>query len=327
MSNWIEYARSVIRVEVDGLLKVSETLDQSFEIALDLIHSCNGKLIFTGIGKSGHIAQKCASTFSSTGTPSLFLHPAEALHGDLGIVVPGDLVIAISYGGESPELMSILKYCRRKDIRIIAITGKRESSLGKHSDVTLDVSVASEACPLGLAPTASSTATLALGDALAMCVLKKKGFTDKDFAERHPAGSLGFRLLTKVKDIMHSGGALPLVQEQTPLSEVLTIMTAREVRGAAGVLDASSNLIGAITDGDIRRFFEKNSSEGKFVFAKDIMSIRPTVIDESELAERALLLMENKKIQMLFVKKSGADDYSKPIGILGIQDLLNAKVR
>lgn len=326
MQDAIEFAREVIDIEIQGMLQVAQRLDQSFLDCLELIMSCSGKVIFTGIGKSGHIARKLASTFSSTGTPSIFLHPAEALHGDMGLVAEKDLVIAISYGGESPELMSILKFCSRKNIPLVAITGKMTSSLAQHSQYLLNVSIDQEACPLGLAPTASSTATLALGDALAMCVLRKRGFTDRDFAERHPSGSLGARLLTRVKDIMHGEEAVPLVYADSSLSEVLSAMTRREVRGAAGVLDHSSKMIGVITDGDIRRHFEK-SAQRFDVTAKDIMTSSPQSICEDELAEVALKLMEQTRTQMLFVRKKGEATLTKPVGILGIQDLLRAKIK
>lgn len=314
----IEFAKNVIEVEVNGLKRVSNNIGSSFVDAVDLVLSCTGKLIFTGIGKSGHVGKKISSTFSSTGTPSIFLHPAEAMHGDLGLITKNDVVIAISYGGESSELMGILRFCKRVGVPVIGMTGKMNSSLGEHADVVLDVSIELEACPLGLAPTASSTATLALGDSLAMCVLRSKGFTDRDFAERHPSGSLGARLLTRVKDVMHSGEALPLVQRDTTLKEILSVMTKREVRGAAGVIDANDELVGVITDGDIRRYFERGNDDFS-VRASDMMTGFPHWIFDTELAEKALHVMESKKVQMLFALNPNTKKLS---GIVGIQDLI-----
>ncbi len=325
-SKLIDTAKLTLQSEIDGIKSVIQNLDCNFEHAIELIRSCSGKLILTGIGKSGHVAKKIAATFSSTGTPSLFLHPAEALHGDLGIVSSGDLVIAISYSGESPELMSILRYSKRKSIPLISITGNPNSTLSRHSNVNLNVKIDSEACPLGLAPTTSSTATLALGDALAMVTLEAKGISSKNFAEWHPSGSLGAKLLTKVKDIMHTGSSLPLVNEDTPISEVLSVMTKREVKGATGVINSKELLIGVITDGDIRRFFEE-SPKFENIQAKDIMSHNPLCIGEGEMAEVALRIMESKRVQMLFVTEDSKENRPKPIGVLGIQDLLKAKIK
>jgi arabinose-5-phosphate isomerase len=222
--------------------------------------------------------------------------------------------------------MSILKYTKRKSIPLISITGNKTSSLSTHSDVNLNVNIDKEACPLGLAPTTSSTATLALGDALAMVTLEAKGISAKNFAEWHPSGSLGARLLTKVKDIMHSGDALPLVNENTTIGEVLSVMTKREVKGATGVIDPTGRLVGVITDGDIRRFFEEKPVFEK-ITARDIMSKSPLCIEEEELAESALKMMEINKVQMLFVTKGQSDGPLKPSGVLGIQDLLRAKIK
>lgn len=320
--NILNFAKSVIKIEANAILTMAEKLDHNFINAVDLIKNCKGKVIFTGMGKSGHIAKKLAATFSSTGTPSFFLHPAEATHGDLGIVGQGDLVIAISYSGESSELNGILKYVARKDIPLISMTGKLNSTLAKYSNISLSIAVTEEACPLGLAPTASSTATLALGDALAMAVLRERGFTDRDFAEYHPGGSLGFKLLTKVKDIMHSGLALPLVKAETSFKEIVNIMTHRDVRGAAGVIGSDNDLIGVITDGDIRRFFDKNSYQVE-AKAIDIMSQNPKTINGDELVEKAINIMEIEKVQMLFVL---SDEKNRiPVGIVGIQDVLRAQ--
>ena len=326
MSNLIEQAKTVLRVEAQAILDLQDRLDDSFLKAVEAVLQCKGKVILTGIGKSGYIARKIASTMTSTGTNAIYLHPAESSHGDLGIITQDDIVIALSYGGESQELISILNYITRKNIKLISITGNLKSNLAKSSFVALDVHVRQEACPIGLAPTASTTATLALGDALAMTVLKSKGFSPEDFAEYHPGGSLGFRLLTKVSDVMHSGQSLPIVELNTPVKEVLTIMTSKDVRGAAGVVDTAGDLIGVITDGDIRRRLEKsqNPLDG---FAKDLMTLHPRTIDANELAEKALFVMEQFSIQMLFVLDKNQIQNKKAVGILHIQDLLRAKVR
>jgi arabinose-5-phosphate isomerase len=316
----------VLDIEANAILALKTRLDASFITAVETVKDCKGKLIITGMGKSGQIARKLASTFSSTGTPAVFLHPAESAHGDLGIVVDGDVIIALSYGGESPELAPILAFAVRKDIAVIAITGNINSTLAKAAKAVLNVSVSIEACPLNLAPTASSTASLAMGDAMAMAVLNEKGFSPEDFAEFHPGGSLGYRLLTRVKDVMHTGEALPLVQLGTPVREVLSIMTHKNVRGASGVLDDKGNLVGVITDGDIRRRLEKSLDPLTGV-AKDLMTTNPRTIDANELAEKALFLMEQFRIQMVFVFDKLNAHPQKPVGILHIQDLLRSKIR
>lgn len=326
MSKVVQQGLKVLDVEAQAILSMKDRLDESFERVVEMIKSCEGKIVLTGMGKSGQIARKLASTFSSTGTPAVFLHPAESSHGDLGVVENNDLVIAISYGGESPEFAGILRFVSRKGIPLIAITGKPESSLGKAAQVTLNVHVSEEACPLGLAPTASSTATLAMGDAVAMAVMQEKGFGPEDFAEFHPGGSLGYRLLTQVRDVMHGGDALPTVTLDTPIRQVFTIMTHKDVRGAAGIVDENGDLVGVITDGDIRRRLEKSADPLTGV-AKDLMTTNPRTIDANELAEKALFVMEQFQIQMVFVLDKNAAQPRKPVGILHIQDLLRLKVR
>ncbi|MFN8847372.1 MAG: SIS domain-containing protein, partial [Bdellovibrionales bacterium] len=226
-------AFEVLQIEADAVLLLHERINETFFSAVKMISQCSGKLIVTGIGKSGHIARKLASTFSSTGTPAVYLHPAESAHGDLGIIGKDDVVLAISYGGESRELVTVLNFLARKNIPLISMTGKKESTLARSARVVLDISVKKEACPHNLAPTASSTATLAFGDALAMCVLTEKGFRTEDFAEVHPGGSLGAKLV-RIGDIMHKGDSLPLVNERTSIKELLGIMTHKDVRGTAG---------------------------------------------------------------------------------------------
>jgi arabinose-5-phosphate isomerase len=325
MSKIIERAQSVLKLEAESILNLVSKVDASFEKAVEMVLACKGKVVVTGIGKSGQIARKIASTLSSTGTPSLYLHPAESSHGDLGVISDHDLVIALSYGGETAELNHVLNFVSRRDVKMIAMTGKPESSLAQAATVMISVAVEREACPLNLAPTSSSTAMLAMGDALAMAVLEMRGFKTENFAEFHPAGSLGAKLL-KVKDVMKAGAALPFVTPETTMKEVLTKMTHQSVRGAAGVIDAEQNLAGIITDGDIRRFLEKNQNPLQ-ALAKDVMSHNPKTIDASELAEKALFLMEQFRIQMLVVLDKASTKPLQPVGMLIYSDLLAAKIR
>jgi arabinose-5-phosphate isomerase len=318
-------AFEVLQIESDAILNLKSRINETFFKAVELIAKTKGKLVVTGIGKSGHIARKLASTFSSTGTPAVFLHPAESAHGDLGLISADDLVIGISYGGESRELLTVLNFITRKNIPLIAMTGKSESTLSKAAQLTLDISVNKEACPHNLAPTASSTATLALGDALAMCVLVQKGFRPQDFADVHPGGSLGAKLV-RIADIMHKGDSLPLVTESTSIKQIVAIMTHKDVRGTAGVVNDQQELIGIITDGDIRRRLEK-SADPLNGTAVDLMNRSPKTIDQNELAERALFLMEQMRIQSLFVLDSNSSEPKKPVGIINFHDLFSAQVR
>ena len=325
MSTYLEVAKKTLTIEAESILNLIPRLGKDFEKAAELIISCEGKVVFTGIGKSGQIARKLASTFSSTGTPSLYLHPAESSHGDMGVITKKDLVIALSYGGEAAELNSILSFLSRHGIQLIALTGKIQSTLATAAQVVLDVSVEKEACPLNLAPTSSSTATLAMGDALAMAVLDRRGFKKENFAELHPAGSLGARL-KRVHEVMQKGQALPFVKPDTSMTELLTKMTHQSVRGAAGVVDEQGQLIGVVTDGDIRRFLERH--EDPFSKrAKDLMSHSPRTIDANELTEKALFLMEQFRIQMLIVLDKTTATPLSPVGMLIYSDLLAAKVR
>lgn len=324
-------ATRVLDVEIRGLEKMRARLTtephaSGFSRAIDLIAGCRGKLVVAGMGKSGLIGRKIAATFASTGTPSFFLHPAESSHGDMGVIGTEDVVMAISYGGETPELESLLRYVARKNITLISMTGKTGSTLGKAGAVVLDVSITEEACPMGLAPTSSTTATLAMGDALAVATMLRKDFQREQYAELHPGGTLGRKLLTRVRDVMHTGDALPLVSIGTPMREVLSAMTHKEVRGIAGVLDEKSQLVGVVTDGDIRRRLDKslNPLDDK---AGDLMSRAPKTVDASELAERALFMMEQFKIQTLFVVNRESAEPSRPVGLLHLQDLLQAKLR
>lgn len=326
MSQDVEEGRRVLKIEAQAILDISERLNGGFEKAVGMMLACQGKVIVTGIGKSGQIARKMASTLSSTGTPALYLHPAESSHGDMGVISKSDLVVAFSYGGESAELAPLLSYCARKDIQLIGFTAKGESSLAKNATVVLDIAVKEEACPLGLAPTSSSTASLALADALAMAVLKRRGFKKEDFAEFHPGGSLGRKLTMRVKDVMHSGEALPIVSLSEDMKKVISLMTSKDVRGVAGVVDEKQNLVGIITDGDIRRRLEKSSNPLNEK-AQDVMSKNPKTIDCNELAEKAAFLMQQFKIDRLFAIDRQSSNPQKPVGLIHFQDLLNAGIR
>ena len=325
MSRVLQMAAETLKIEADSILKLIPRLNDNFVKAVEAIMNCKGKIILTGIGKSGQVARKISSTLSSTGTSSVYLHPAESSHGDLGVISKNDLVIALSYGGETSELNPVLNFISRNGIFLIALTGKSNSTLAQAANIFIDVSVEKEACPLNLAPTSSSTATLAMGDALAMAVLDVRGFSSQNFAELHPSGSLGAKLL-RVKDIMQSGDALPFVKKETSMKDLLTAMTHQSVRGAAGVLDNQQQLIGVITDGDIRRFLEKNQDPFSKQ-ASDIMSHSPKTIDANELAERALFLMEQFRNQMLIVLDKNSATSMQPVGMIIYQDLLRSKVR
>lgn len=329
-------AKNVLSLEAQALVDFSKTLDSQFVKAVKAIVNCPSKVVFSGIGKSGQIARKLASTFSSTGSPAIFLHMAEAVHGDFGVLSPKDLLIIISYSGEGSDLSALLQYAKRKDIKIIAITGKENTALAKASDCCLNIQVKKEACPLGLAPTCSSTVSLACGDALAVTALEFRGFKEEDFAELHPGGSLGRRLLTKVSDLMHSKD-LPLVDIEENFLKVMLLMTSSKIRGVVGVLD-KNQLVGVITDGDIRVFLQKNTKDIQKQKAKNVMSCMPKTIIDDKLAQTALHKMEEFKIQTLFVVKKNTSNSldSKAIvlknsellivGLLHLQDLLQAKI-
>ncbi|MBT0663276.1 KpsF/GutQ family sugar-phosphate isomerase [Geobacter pelophilus] len=318
----IEEARRVIRVEAEALQALADRIDGDFETAVNLILASKGRVVVTGMGKSGLIGLKIASTMASTGTPAFFLHPAEGIHGDLGMIMKGDVVIALSNSGETEELIRILPVIKRLGASLVAMTGNPASTLARSGDVVLDISVKEEACPLGLAPTASTTATLAMGDALAVALLQKRGFSAEDFALFHPGGSLGKKLLLTVNDLMHAGDAIPLVAENTLMREALFEITAKKL-GITGVVDATGRLIGVITDGDLRRALEKgidimNQSAGV------MMSGNPKRIKSSELAARALQQMEQYSITSLFVFDDTHGE--APVGVVHLHDLLKAGI-
>ncbi|MFA7404973.1 MAG: KpsF/GutQ family sugar-phosphate isomerase [Pelobacteraceae bacterium] len=318
----IDEARRVIRVEAQALSAMADRIDDSFEKAIDLILRSPGRVIVSGMGKSGLVGQKIASTMASTGTPAFFLHPAEGIHGDLGMIMTGDVVIAISNSGETEEILRILPSIKRLGAPLVAMSGNSESNLARSSDVFLDVSVAEEACPLGLAPTASTTATLAMGDALAVALLVKRGFKAEDFAIFHPGGALGKKLILRVEDLMHSGEAVPLVREDTLMKEALFEITDKGL-GVTGVSDSCGALIGVITDGDLRRSLEK----GFDILnqrASEIMKQGPLRIKRSELAAAALKTMEQRAITSLFVFED--DRSSAPCGIIHLHDILKAGI-
>ncbi len=326
MNKDLKEAQRVLEIEARAILALKDRLNADFERAVELLIQCRGKVVVTGMGKSGQVGRKIASTMSSTGTPSIFVHPADSSHGDLGALGSEDLILAISYSGETPELQAVLKFAARKGNTILAMTGNMKSTLAQAADIALDVHVDEEACPLGLAPTASTTVTLALGDALAVALLQRRGFREGDFAEFHPGGSLGRKLLTRVSDLMHKGEALPIVKTSEPMRQVLTLMTQREVRGIAGVVDDNGVLIGVITDGDIRRRLEKSLSPLDET-AQDLMAKNPKTIDLNELAEKALFMMEQFRIQTLCVVDRSSATPGCPVGMIQYHDLLQAKIR
>ena len=310
----LRLARTVLETEAEAIRALVDRLDDSFLAALDLLTMCRGRVIVTGMGKSGIISRKVAATLSSTGTPSYFLHPAEALHGDLGVIQSEDLLIALSQSGETPEILRLLETLKRLGSRLIAITGAPSSSLGQAADVTLNCRVDSEACPLNLVPTASTTAALAMGDALAMTLLVAKGFREEDFASLHPGGHLGKRLL-RVGRLMQTGDDVPTVGAASPLTEVVKTISAKGL-GMTCVTDGAGILTGIITDGDLRRHLVM--PEGLTTrTARDLMTPTPHTISESSLAAQALHLMEKRRVTSLVV----VDDQRQVLGVLHLHDL------
>ena len=318
---YIQLGLAVLKTEAAAISALAERLDENFTRACELILNCKGRVVVTGMGKSGHIGNKIAATLASTGTPAFFMHSGEASHGDLGMITADDLVIALSNSGETSEITLLLPLLKRLGIPLLALTGKPGSTLARSADIHLDVSVSKEACPLGLAPTSSTTAMLAMGDALAVAVLEVRGFTEEDFALSHPGGNLGRRLLLRVSDIMHSGDAIPLVNSDASLKETLLEMTAKGL-GMAGVLDAASGrLAGIYTDGDLRRTFEHmpNIATAR---VRDFMTANCVTIDAERIAGEALKIMHDKKINALMV----VDDDLRVQGALNMHDLLRAGV-
>lgn len=321
----VERAAAVLRTEAEGILSIIDRLDESFVRAVTLLRECRGKVVVTGMGKSGLICRKIAATLASTGTPAFFLHSGDGVHGDLGMVMKGDAILAVSNSGETQEILKLLPHFKLHRLNLIAITGNSDSTLAKAADVVLNVAVKEEACPLGLAPTASTTAALAMGDALAVVLLEEKGFKEEDFAVRHPGGILGRKLLLRVEDLMHHGVELPLVGQDTPMKEALFEITSKRL-GVTGVTDAKGDLVGVLTDGDLRRGLQ---THGDGIFHKkagEIMTRKPCTIEKDMLAAQALAQMEEnlpRPITSLFVLQS---DGAKPIGIIHLHDILKAGI-
>lgn len=316
----LDKARGVLRIEADAIAALTEKIDERFVRAVEEILACRGKVVLTGIGKSGIICQKIAATLASTGTPAYFLHPAEGVHGDLGTLTRRDVVIVLSMSGESDEISTILPVIKRMGIRLIAMTGNLNSTLAKYGNIVIDVGVKEEACPLGLAPTASTTAALAMGDALAVSLLERRGFSEEDFALIHPGGRLGRRLLLRVEDLMHTGEEIPMVPCGSLLKEAVLEITTKGL-GVTGVCDEQGRLVGVITDGDLRRGLERSDQMLK-QRVDEMMTLRPKTIEPKALAARALQQMEEYAITSLFI--APRRNTRQVVGILHLHDILRA---
>lgn len=313
-------AEAVIETEQSAVAALAERIDDLFVAACDAILKCEGRVVVIGMGKSGHIANKIAATLASTGTPAFFVHPGEASHGDSGMITDKDIVMVLSNSGETDEVVALLPVIKRLNTPMISLTGNVNSTLAKSATFNIDVSVSKEACPLGLAPTASTTAALAMGDAIAIALLEARGFGEDDFALSHPGGALGRRLLLHVSEIMHTGEGIPRVSEDASLSEALIEMSAKGL-GITSIVDEDNNIHGIFTDGDLRRAFDSNI-DAKTCLVKDVMTKNGKTIKANSLAASALALMESHSINALLV----VDDNEKLIGVLNMHDLLRAKV-
>jgi arabinose-5-phosphate isomerase len=318
----IEEARRVLKVEASAILDLAQRIDEEFEKTVEVLFHCRGKVVLMGMGKSGLVGRKIAATFASTGTPSFFLHPAEGLNGDFGMLAKEDVVIAVSNSGETRELLEMLPLIKRYGNRLVVMTGNLKSTLARAGDVCLDIHVEEEACPLGLAPTASTTATLAIGDALAITLMEKRGFKEEDFALRHPGGALGKKLLLKVRDLMHAGQAFPMVKETAPMKDAIFEITSKRL-GVTGVCNEQGDLTGVITDGDLRRALEKYDDLFKRRIP-EVMTRNPKRIEKEALAAEAVRMMEEYSITALFVFGNSQD--RAPAGIIHLHDLLKAGV-
>ena len=320
----IATAKKALKIEAEAILAMMDRVDERFSQAVQAIYDCKGRVVVTGMGKSGHIARKIASTFSSTGTPALFFHPAEGVHGDLGMIVKGDVVLALSNSGETEELSVILPLIKRQGNVLIAMTGDAGSTLAKRSDIVLDAGVMKEACPLGLAPTASTTAALAMGDALAAALLDKRGFKAEDFALLHPGGTLGKKLLLKVSDVMHVGNEVPKVKVSDLMKDVIYEITSKKL-GMTTVVSEKGEFKGIITDGDLRRFLEKEIGKRSDPLSKkagDVMTRSPKTIEKDALAAKAVQIMESYSITSLVILNHSKE----PAGVVHLHDLLKAGV-
>lgn len=320
MHNYLQSAARTIKMEADAVSQQAQHLDDNFVTACELIMNCQGRVVVTGMGKSGHIGNKIAATLASTGTPAFFVHPGEASHGDLGMITRGDVVLALSNSGETSEVTTLLPLLKRLAVPLISMTGAKDSTLARFSNAHLWINIQQEACPLDLAPTSSTTAALVMGDALAIALLEAKGFSAEDFAFSHPGGSLGRRLLLKVSDVMHSGDRLPLVNSGAGLQDVLLEITQKGL-GMTGVVDATGTLIGVYTDGDLRRTLDQGLDIHQ-VIVNDVMTAQPVTMQQDQLAAEAVDVMQQKKVNALLV----TDQAHKPTGALNMHDLLRAGV-
>ncbi|MCB2016810.1 MAG: KpsF/GutQ family sugar-phosphate isomerase [Hydrogenophaga sp.] len=319
----LELARETLDIEAQAVRAVAERLDAGFALAVALVLACKGRVVVMGMGKSGHIGRKIAATLASTGTPAMFVHPAEASHGDLGMITESDVVLAISNSGESDELTALMPLLKRMGVPLVAITGRADSTLGRHADMVLDAAVDKEACPHNLAPTASTTAQLALGDALAVALLDARGFKPDDFARSHPGGALGRRLLTHVRDVMRSGDEVPRTSPDDDLMTLMREMSAKGL-GMSAIVDADNRVLGVFTDGDLRRLIERtgSGSDLRSLRASDVMHANPRTVKADALAVQAAEQMEAHRVTSLVV----VDDAGRMIGALNSNDLMRAKV-
>ncbi len=320
LTNFIDHGKKVIQLESEALEQLIERIGQPFNNACQLILACAGRVVIVGMGKSGHIGGKIAATMASTGTPAFFVHPGEASHGDLGMITPGDLLIAISSSGQTPEVLTILPIIKRMGIPLVALTGFCKSELGTAADVCLDIGVEREACPHNLAPTTSTTATLAMGDALAIAILQSRGFSKEDFARSHPGGVLGRRLLLYVEDVMHANQELPIVKTGTMISDTLAEISNKGL-GMAGVVDRNDRLVGIYTDGDLRRTLNRTHDLSD-VLIDDVMTPAPQTVSLRTLAAEVIDLMQNQSINGVFV----VDENGVPVGALNALDLIRAGI-
>lgn len=320
MKNFKQQALNVIQIEQQAIKELSQFIDDSFEKACQLMFDCKGRVIVIGMGKSGHIGGKIAATLASTGTPAFFVHPGEASHGDLGMVTKEDVVITISNSGETGEVLAIIPVIKRIGVKLIAMTGNNESTLAKLADTHICIKVSREACPLGLAPTSSTTATLVMGDAIAVSLLHARGFTADDFALSHPGGSLGKRLLLRLSDIMHTGERLPVVHQTAKITDALLEMSLKGL-GMTAVVNDDNQLIGLFTDGDLRRILDARVDIHQDQI-QSVMTLKPKVADEEMLAAQALKIMEDKKINGLII----VNTLNQPVGAMNMHDLLKSGV-
>lgn len=318
--DYVSSALRTIRLESEAVTALSTRIDGQFTTACELILNCSGRVIVTGMGKSGHIGKKIAATLASTGTPAFFVHPGEASHGDLGMITKNDIVLAISYSGTSSEIITLLPLLKRAGIKIISMTANAQSTLGEVAEVNLDISVVFEACPLDLAPTSSTTATLVMGDALAIALLEARGFTAEDFAFSHPGGALGRKLLLRVADVMHSGDDIPRVVPDTPMLDALMVMSEKGF-GMTTVMNPEGDLLGIFTDGDLRRSIDKGV-DIRTAKVGELMNTQPKMLRENTLAAEALALMEQAKINVLLI----TNEQKALVGVVKINDLLRAGI-